>query len=337
MDRENAIEDLTEGSIKVLFTVDMFNEGVDVRAIDMVMFLRPTESPTVFIQQLGRGLRTSEGKTHLTVLDFIGNYRNVDMIPALLTGMRTLRVSTIGDIDNKLPPGCFVDFDLGSLDLFERMRLRDRKLKDLIRDEYIRVKDSIGHVPTRMEFYSSIDPEILSRSKGSMFKDYLGFIDEMDDLDPIRRSFIDAPAGRFINMIEKTSMSKLYKMPILLAFFKETDIKMVLDERDIIDSFREFYSRDNNIIDMKSDSGKKNIDSWSDDKWLKLANTQPIHFLCKTESRFFSIPTNGSIALDQSLETYSGLKVFRDEVIDAIALRTIDFKEKRYREGHNVY
>ncbi len=62
MDRAEAIEKLKNGEIKVIFSVDMFNEGVDIPSVDMVMFLRPTESPVVFLQQLGRGLRRSKGK-----------------------------------------------------------------------------------------------------------------------------------------------------------------------------------------------------------------------------------------------------------------------------------
>ena len=61
--RDRAIEKLKKQEIKVIFSVDMFNEGVDIANLDMVMFLRPTESPIVFLQQLGRGLRTSKGKS----------------------------------------------------------------------------------------------------------------------------------------------------------------------------------------------------------------------------------------------------------------------------------
>ena len=65
---------MKKGEIRVIFSVDMFNEGVDITSVDMVLFLRPTESPIVFLQQLGRGLRRSKGEEYLNVLDFIGNY-----------------------------------------------------------------------------------------------------------------------------------------------------------------------------------------------------------------------------------------------------------------------
>ena len=66
----------------------MFNEGVDIKTLDMVMFLRPTESSTIFLQQLGRGLRLDKNKKYVNVLDFIGNYKKADMIPSLIGGKR---------------------------------------------------------------------------------------------------------------------------------------------------------------------------------------------------------------------------------------------------------
>lgn len=84
-DRNIALSKLTSGELKVIFSVDMFNEGLDVPAIDMVMFLRPTQSPTIFLQQLGRGLRKFKDKKYLNVLDFIGNYKKANLVPFLLS------------------------------------------------------------------------------------------------------------------------------------------------------------------------------------------------------------------------------------------------------------
>lgn len=85
-DRDKAIAKLKNQEIQVIFSVDMFNEGVDIATLDMVMFLRPTESPIVFLQQLGRGLRISRGKEYLNVLDFIGNYEKAGRTAFLLSG-----------------------------------------------------------------------------------------------------------------------------------------------------------------------------------------------------------------------------------------------------------
>ena len=74
-EREAALRDLAEGRVRAVFSVDLFNEGVDVPNVDTVLMLRPTESPTLFLQQLGRGLRKAPGKPHCTVLDFVGTHR----------------------------------------------------------------------------------------------------------------------------------------------------------------------------------------------------------------------------------------------------------------------
>ena len=110
-DRDKAIEKLLNQEIKVIFSVDMFNEGVDIAALDMVMFLRPTESQIVFLQQLGRGLRISKGKEYLNVLDFIGNYEKAGRAPMLLSGDSNFsKRATYYDMD--YPDDCIVDFDI---------------------------------------------------------------------------------------------------------------------------------------------------------------------------------------------------------------------------------
>lgn len=84
--REQAIEKLKNGELTYLVTVDIFNEGIDIPFINQVIMMRKTESVIVFVQQLGRGLRKVQGKEYLTVIDFIGNYKNNYLIPVALTG-----------------------------------------------------------------------------------------------------------------------------------------------------------------------------------------------------------------------------------------------------------
>ncbi|GLY81124.1 DUF3427 domain-containing protein [Actinoallomurus iriomotensis] len=114
-DREQALRDLRERKINAVFTVDLFNEGVDVPQIDTVLFLRPTESATVFLQQLGRGLRFAEDKPCLTVLDFVGrqntNFR-FDLRYRALTGDSARQLERdVTDGFPTLPAGCHIDLD----------------------------------------------------------------------------------------------------------------------------------------------------------------------------------------------------------------------------------
>jgi hypothetical protein len=114
-DRETALRELKAGDLQVLFSVDLFNEGVDVPTVDTVLFLRPTDSATLFLQQLGRGLRTSVGKTVCTVLDFVGQHRKEFRFDrrfrALLGGSRRELVRQVEGGFPFLPAGCHMELD----------------------------------------------------------------------------------------------------------------------------------------------------------------------------------------------------------------------------------
>ena len=120
----------------------MFNEGVDIAALDMVMFLRPTESSTVFLQQLGRGLRTCRGKEYVNVLDFIGNYEKAGRAPFLLSGDACIGERTACDYyEIGYPDDCIVDFDMRLIDLFREIDKKSLSVKKRIEQEYYRVKE----------------------------------------------------------------------------------------------------------------------------------------------------------------------------------------------------
>jgi superfamily II DNA or RNA helicase/HKD family nuclease len=113
--RLRAASILRNREVNVLFTVDLFNEGVDIPEIDCVLFLRPTESPTVFLQQLGRGLRLDTGKTNCLVLDFIGNQRREfrfdQRFSALFGGTRQQVIREIETGITRLPGNCYFRLD----------------------------------------------------------------------------------------------------------------------------------------------------------------------------------------------------------------------------------
>ncbi|MEZ5143215.1 MAG: DUF3427 domain-containing protein [Acidimicrobiales bacterium] len=115
VERQAALDDLAAGRIHALFSVDLFNEGVDVPVVDTVLFLRPTDSPTLFLQQLGRGLRKAPGKTVCTVLDFVGRHRREFRFDrrfrALLGGTRKDLERQIDLGFPFLPAGCHMELD----------------------------------------------------------------------------------------------------------------------------------------------------------------------------------------------------------------------------------
>lgn len=114
-ERKRALRDLERGDVRVVFSVDLFNEGVDVPTVDALLLLRPTESPLVFLQQLGRGLRKAKGKAVCTVLDFVANHRREfrydRRFRALLGGTRADVRKQVEQGFPFLPAGCHIELD----------------------------------------------------------------------------------------------------------------------------------------------------------------------------------------------------------------------------------
>ena len=339
--RKKAIDKLKNNELNVLFTVDMFNEGVDIPAIDSVLFLRPTESPTIFLQQLGRGLRISENKKYLTVLDFIGNYKKANLVPFLLSDnynnytTKTLLNENI--LEFEYPEDCYIDFDFKLIDLFKRQAKQELKVKDRIFLEYESVKETLNHRPTRMDLFLKMDENIITAmkrtSKLNLFRDYLSFLSDNDELNIEEKEFISTPAHDFLKTMEQTSMTKSYKMPILKAFYNDGDIKMAITDDDVYKSMKEFYEYKSNGVDMLKDNSSKDYQNWGKKKYLSLAKRNPIKFLNKTSGEFFIKKEGYALALSDDLKDYIHLESFIEHFKDIIEYRTISYYKSRYEEG----
>lgn len=337
-EREIALNKLRTGEIKVLFAVDMFNEGLDVPQIDLVMFLRPTESPTIFLQQLGRGLRKAKGKEYLIVLDFIGNYKKANLAPFLLSGQKydKVKAKTSKIMEYDYPEECYVDFDLKVVDIFKRMAESQYKIHDLIKEEFYRIMEETKEVPTRIEMFRSMDEDIYlnmkGKSKENIFKDYLGYLKEHNLLNEDQKALMDTRAYDFINMIETTSMSKSYKVPILLAFYNNGNIKTEINDDDIYKSFKEFYTKGSNKVDMLKDKGTSNFEIWGKKNYVKLAKDNPVKYLCKSHSDFFEVNEEGNMMV-KGIEVFKENKEFIKQMKDAIDLRMEQYYQDRYEKN----
>ncbi len=167
--REEAIERLEEkeaaNKLDYIFTVDIFNEGIDIPRVNQIIMLRPTQSAIVFVQQLGRGLRKTEGKEYLTVIDFIGNYQNNYLIPVALYGDGTYskdrlrKLIATGSIE--IPGACSVNFDRISKEkIYQAIDSANMRLKKDLDSDYDLLKFKLGRVPMMMDFveHGSRDP-----------------------------------------------------------------------------------------------------------------------------------------------------------------------------------
>lgn len=333
MPREAALEALAQEEISVLFSVDMLNEGVDVPAIDMVLFLRPTESPVVFLQQLGRGLRKSPGKEYLTVLDFLGNYQNVEKIPRLLGRSRTAAMGA-GSPAIILPRDCQVDFDLELIDLFHHLHLRGEKKIDRIRREVRAVQDRLGHLPSRTELFLYMDEEVydlcLMSPKDNPFRDYGRFLREGDFADDL---FEDRPeSAEFIHLLETTSMSRLYKLPVLLSFLDGDHLLREVDEERLLAAWKRFFASGENWRDLPGVSSYEQYLEISDKKHLSNILRNPVNFLIKSGEGFFVKGEHGPIAIsEEKLPELKDAELFA-QMADVIEYRRLDYLKRRLRE-----
>lgn len=187
-ERESAIDRLVDDSainrLDYIFTVDIFNEGVDIPEINQVIMLRPTESPIIFVQQLGRGLRKADGKEFVIVIDFIGNYQNNYMIPIALSGDRTGNKDNIRrslmEGNNIIKGASTIYFDEISKDrIYKSIDGAKLNNKRLLLKEYQDFKFKLGRIPSLKEFddMGELDPLRLIDTWGS----YQAFLIDSDD------------------------------------------------------------------------------------------------------------------------------------------------------------
>ena len=335
-DRDIAIEQLRRQEIRVIFSVDMFNEGLDIASLDMVMFLRPTESPIVFLQQLGRGLRTYKGKTYLNVLDFIGNYEKAGKSPMFLSGetsFSTKKAYEYNDIE--YPDDCIVDFDMRLIDLFRELDKRSLSVRERIYQEYYRIKELLdGKVPTRMELFTYMDDDIyqycMGHAKENPFRRYLDFLYDLHELSEEEQSLYAGIGREFIAVIETTDMQKVYKMPILYSFYNHGRIRLEVTDEEVLESWKEFFDTGTNWKDFASDITYEVYKSMTDKQHLNKAKTMPIKFLKQSGKGFFVDKDGYAIAFREDLKDCIDNEAMRHHMKDILAYRTMEYYRRRY-------
>ena len=342
MDRAEAIEKLKNGEIKVIFSVDMFNEGVDIPSVDMVMFLRPTESPVVFLQQLGRGLRRNKGKEYLNVLDFIGNYEKAGRVRYLLTGRNKTGKETYCPADKTdYPDDCFVDFDMRLIDLFAEMDKKQLTIKEQIRNEYFRTKELLGKQPTRMDLFTYMDDDVyqmaVTHSNENPFKKYLNYLEELDELTEEQKRLSQGIGKDFINLLENTNMSKVYKMPVLMAFYNHGNVRMEVSEAELLASWKEFFSTGTNWKDLDTGITYEEYCKISDKEHIKKIIQMPVKFLLKSGGGFFVKKEGVVLALRDEMGEMVKNPVLAEQMKDVIEYRAMDYYRRRYKEQIKTY
>jgi len=328
--RNEALKQLTENTIDVLFSVDLFNEGVDIPSIDTVLMLRPTESKILFLQQLGRGMRLSEAtaKTHLVIVDFIGNHISFFKKPEALfkieanNASRKKFIKQIDDENLSLPEKCFVNYDVKSID-FMRELIQTRI--DLQLDVYRGLREGLNRRPTLSEFFMGGGSVTTVRRE---HEQWLNLVLDENDLSDIEKTVFKQYA-HFFREIEVTQMTKSFKMILLEAFIELNGFVLGGNSRELAARSFEILQRRRQLLnDLPSEFGDINaLDSNALNRWLKYWRKNPIAAWIgenRTDNNAVFKLVNDMFAFKENVTQDDA------EILSVLAQELIDFKLSQY-------
>lgn len=343
IDRVSAISELVNGRVGILFTVDLFNEGVDIPQVDLVMFLRPTESMTVFLQQLGRGLRLHAPKGYLTVVDLIGNYRRAHYKLPFLTNLDADNGDASADALRKLrapeglaelPEGVEIHIDEIALERLRESLERDEPIKARLLADFRDVAHRLNHRPSIVEYehFARSSARQFIRCFGSWFRG-LSAAGAIDDRDQI----LESECGEFIRDIEKTPMTKSFKMVVLAAMATHGGILHPIRLDALIAYFQQFFSKEQHYADVAGTPVSEVMHA-SHSAWERYLLDNPIKAWIGGNTGH-----TGYFAYDSTAETFtyrgprpSDGRHFEQAVQDRVTFRLEDYFARRIL-GTNVY
>jgi len=251
---ERLAGDECDDALDYIISVDIFSEGVDVVEINQVIMLRPTQSPIVFVQQLGRGLRKAEGKEYVVILDFIGNYKNNFMIPIALSGDRSYNKDTIRryvmEGSRVLPGSSTIHFDEVSKSKIYAAIDRLTTPRKMLIEKYTLLRDKLGRIPSIIDFYEygEIDPLLFINYAGT----YHSFL-QMADKD--YQVQLTENENLMLEFISQTAAGgkRVYELLMLRQFLsygelRKNEIESVLKSEYQIEFSEESYQSSLNVL-----------------------------------------------------------------------------------------
>ena len=243
--REQAVERLVldDGEYKLdyIFTVDIFNEGVDIPEVNQVIMLRPTESPIVFVQQLGRGLRKADDKEYVVVLDFIGNYKNNFMIPIALSGDRSYNKDNIRryvlEGERIIPGSSTIHFDeISRKRIFAAIDSANFSDIKLIKENYKNLKNKLGRIPALKDFDDYGEMDVLRIFDNNSLGSYYKFLVKYE---PDYRVRLSAAEEKVIEFISKklASGKRIHELAMLNRMLTYQQGFFRLWEKDLTEDY----------------------------------------------------------------------------------------------------
>lgn len=332
--RDDAKRKLVSGEIKFIFVVDLYNEGVDIPEVNTVLFLRPTESLTVFLQQLGRGLRLSENKDCLTVLDFIGQankkYRFAEKFNALLEDKESKISSQVEDGFTSLPKGCYIKLEKKAKEYILENIKSFIETENRIVYQIRTFEEDSGLKPSLKNFikYNNIDICDIYK-KGSFYK--------MSAKAGVRESFSEDNEDEIIKAFKKFMYIDSrrfieYILDILKNNKTEKESELTKLEKKMLNMFNvTMWTKDfEDIYKSKSSSSENEIDPFYGIKRLKKSKNLCNEFIEILEYKYENIDfvdKEVELGFESPLDLHC--KYTRDQILVAF-----DFmKPSTVREG----
>ena len=314
-----SLNGLRTGKLQALCVVDMFNEGLDIPAVDRVVMLRPTESKVIFLQQLGRGLRAAEGKSRLLVIDFVGNHRifahrmlHLLSLAGRDASWRELK-RWLGGEPPELPSGCMLDVDLEARDVLAQFIPTGSKAS---LETYRALRDEMGRRPQASELFSyGILPRTLSNADGSWFE----FVDSEGDLSSQEKQ-VCGSFGAWLRTVETTNVNKSYKMVVLRVLLDCGNLFMPVDIHQFASRCRRFMLQHPVLRrDLLEGKHALNHQTATEKEWAKWWQKWPIDRWVNVQNKQRWFKLNGSsfqLAIDCPNELRSTFESMTEELVD---------------------
>jgi superfamily II DNA or RNA helicase/HKD family nuclease len=336
-ERSDAINRLESEEIKdkldYIFTYDIFNEGIDIPKVNQVILLRPTQSAIIFVQQLGRGIRKIDSKDYLTVIDFIGNYKNNYLVPIALYGDNSYNKDTLRKLisgkSSFIPGSSTINFDeITKGKIFESINTANmQQKKDLIKD-YRLLKYELGRIPMMIDFekHGSRDPKLYINST----KSYFNFVAE---LEPEYNHKINQTEKKLLELFsnEINNAKRLEESLILSKII----INGVVSINEILETIFQDYGIHSSLANIDSAINNLNFGFVTENKNKKLIPVKDIYgFDLFTINNDLIVQTNQFHKLVQN-------KIFNEFLGDNIKYALFKFKKVnsslKYNNGFHLY
>lgn len=290
-ERSLAIEKLETDNlnekIDYIFTVDIFNEGIDIPKINQIIMLRPTESAIIFIQQLGRGLRKVDGKGYLTVIDFIGNYENNYLIPIALYGDTSYNKDSLRKLitegSRMIPGASTINFDeITKERIFQSIDSANMQLFADLKKDFNILKFKLGRSPMMMDFieHGSRDPFLFVEYANS----YYNFIYKVEKLEPS----LSKQQVKLLELFSKEiNNSKRVEESLILKFLIETEELTVKKLKDFIQTKYQYTITDDTIKSCVTNLNFEFVREKKDGKMFSAKEIYNLDILGIEQGKFF--------------------------------------------------